>query len=762
MKHSKYTLHPFILLSVLLCITTSLSASSDKLEKITLQLQWKDQFEFAGFYAAKEKGFYKEVGLDVIFKPFEASQDIITEVLEGRADYGLVYSSLINRYLKGDPLIFVANFFKYSPLMLVSQEQYSLPSDLKGKKVMAVSSELYSETIMMMFKKFNVTKNDFKIIEPTFNIQDFIQGKVDAMSVYATNEIYELVKSKAKFNVLNPSAYGIPSYDLNLFTSEEELKNNPQRVASFRAASIKGWEYALKHKEEIIQLIMEKYNSQKKSYEALQYEAKQIHNIMLPSLMPIGSIDPQKVQLIAENFIELKLAPKKSNRNLDRFIYNAPPQNLELTTVEKNYLQSKPEITYCSDPMWMPFSKIKNNTHTGIDADLTQQLSKNLNQPFKLIPTKNWETSLQKVKSGECDLITFATQTPLRSEYLNVSKPLISTPLVLATTIDKRFVDNLSELAGKSIGIVKGYAYKELLTYRFPHLQLIEVENINEGLNKVAKKDLYGFIDNLPVLSYAIEHNHLGAMKISAKADIDLDLGYGIPKDNVTLLSIMNKTINAIDEGDKELIINKWTNPMNNDPRHYYELFGKILLVLLIILLPLLYHYRKIKKDNAELAHISTKDSLSELYNRRYMDEHIQSILEYKKYKHFSLILADIDNFKSVNDTYGHAYGDKVIVQVADILNSHVRGEDIVSRWGGEEFLIFCPNATSHDAQILAERLREIIESTAQEKSELQITCSFGVAEYSGLTNKETAYLQKVDNALYRAKRNGKNRVEVY
>jgi len=234
------------------------------LQPITLQLQWKDQFEFAGFYAAKEKGFYKEVGLDVTFKPFDPSHDIIDEVLNGHAEYGLVSSALISRYLKGAPLIFVANFFKYSPLLLVSQEPYALPSDLSGKKVMGVSNEIKSENIMLMFKKFNMSQKDFLTVSPNFNIQDFINKKIDAMTVYATNEIFELVKSKIKFNVIYPSAYGIPSYDLNLFTTKKELKQHPQRVANFRAASIKGWEYALSHQEEIIKLIMDKYNSQYK------------------------------------------------------------------------------------------------------------------------------------------------------------------------------------------------------------------------------------------------------------------------------------------------------------------------------------------------------------------------------------------------------------------------------------------------------------------------------------------------------------------
>jgi len=756
------TIFTFIMTCIVFCLSTSLSSASNTLQPLTLQLQWKDQFEFAGFYAAKEKGFYKDVGLDVSFKPFDPDKDIIDEVLQGKADYGVSYSSVISRYLKGAPLIFVANFLKYSPLMLVSQESYTLPSDLKGKKVMGVSNELEAETIMMMFKKFNMGFNDVQVVSPTFNIQDFIDKKVDAMSVYATNEIYELVKSKVKFNVLNPSAYGIPSYELNLFTTQDELKNNPKRVADFRAASIKGWEYALKHKEELIELILNKYNTQHKTYEALQYEAKQIHDIMLPSLMPIGSIDPLKVELIAENFMELELVPKVSKVNFDRFIYHPTPQDLKLTDREKNYLQSKHEITYCSDNNWMPLSQIKEDKHIGIDADIIHLFSKKLKHNFKLIPAKNWEDAMNKAKTGQCSILTFAMDTPLRREHYNFTKTLIHSPLVLTTGMDKRFTDDIRELAHKPIGLVKGYSYKELLSYKYPYLQLIEVNNIEEGLAKVAKGELYGFIDILSVLGYAIEQYHFGAMKVSAKFDIDINLGYGVDKNDTLLLSILNKTIDTIDEGSRQEIINRWTNVNFSDESYNYSLITKIIITLLLLLIPLLYHYRKMKTLNAKLHELSYTDTLTQLYNRRYIEQCIEDEYSNNGDTHFSLILVDIDNFKNINDTYGHHYGDTVIIEISNILSSHVFEKDIVSCWGGDEFLIFCPDTTKDDALALAERLRYIIQNLMKKENEPIVTCSFGIAEYEDSSHLDVTYLKKVDQALYRAKRSGKNRIEVY
>ncbi len=114
-----------------------------------------------------------------------------------------------------------------------------------------------------------------------------------------------------------------------------------------------------------------------------------------------------------------------------------------------------------------------------------------------------------------------------------------------------------------------------------------------------------------------------------------------------------------------------------------------------------------------------------------------------------------MDNFKQINDTYGHDFGDKVLRHVARILRNGIRKDDIAVRWGGEEFGIFV-KAPLEVAEKLAERIRRKLENTPVEG--IKITASFGVGEYRGEDPKE--FFRKVDEALYRAKRNGKNRVE--
>ena len=250
---------------ILLFLHTSLHSKNESLGKVTLQLQWKHQFEFAGFYAAKEKGFYADAGLDVTFVEFDKNKNITDEVLNGNAQYGLTYSSIIAEYLDDKPLILLANFFKQSPLVLVAQADIKTPAGLKGKKVMGLSDSIDGVTLLTMLDKFNIHLEDIHNIPASFKIDDFVNKKIDAMSVFTTNELYYLDKKGIKYNIFDPVVYGAKYYDANLFTSKKELLEHPQRVKLFREASIKGWEYALKHQDEIIEIILKKYNPQHKS-----------------------------------------------------------------------------------------------------------------------------------------------------------------------------------------------------------------------------------------------------------------------------------------------------------------------------------------------------------------------------------------------------------------------------------------------------------------------------------------------------------------
>jgi len=159
----------------------------------------------------------------------------------------------------------------------------------------------------------------------------------------------------------------------------------------------------------------------------------------------------------------------------------------------------------------------------------------------------------------------------------------------------------------------------------------------------------------------------------------------------------------------------------------------------------------------------SLKDELTRLYNRRALEEFApKEAARAQRYNHaLSIVLVDIDNFKLINDIYGHQTGDHVLRTIGRILRIETRKNDYSFRYGGEEFLILLPETDHTQAQIVAEKLRRVIERTTLLPSNREVcTASFGVSEYAEGENWEDS-IKRADKALYKAKRRGRNRVEV-
>lgn len=170
---------------------------------------------------------------------------------------------------------------------------------------------------------------------------------------------------------------------------------------------------------------------------------------------------------------------------------------------------------------------------------------------------------------------------------------------------------------------------------------------------------------------------------------------------------------------------------------------------------------RKIIEEKARLYQVmANTDQLTGLHNRKYIDMTLrQEGIRSNRYNcDLTVLMLDVDHFKAVNDNFGHQVGDLVLSRVARTLKSHIREADILGRWGGEEFLLVCPNTRLDDARVLAEKLREAVENI-QFEQDLSITASIGLAQLVRHERTEKT-VARADAMLYKAKRNGRNRVE--
>jgi len=286
-------------------------------------------------------------------------------------------------------------------------------------------------------------------------------------------------------------------------------------------------------------------------------------------------------------------------KNLLQFKTNK--QTINLSKKEKDYLDKKKIIKMCVDPDWMPLEKLENGKYIGISSEYVKYFQQILNVPIVVVKTSTWSQSLKYVKNRKCDILPLALDTKSRREYLNFTKQYIQMPLAISTTIDKSFIYDFSTISNKQkIGIVSGYAYKELLKNKYPNLNIIEVISLDKGLQKVKSGELYGMIDIVSSIAYHIQKKYHTILKITGTFDENYGLSVGIRNDDLILLNIYNKAINNIDKQLHQEILNKWIS-VNYDKEINYTFIWKILFIVVFFILLVIYRQYLLNTTNKKL-----------------------------------------------------------------------------------------------------------------------------------------------------------------
>jgi polar amino acid transport system substrate-binding protein len=591
-------------------------------EKVAIQLKWFHQFQFAGYYAAKEKGFYDAVGLDVEIKARNIKYDNIEQVVRGESQYGVADTSLLIYRSKEEPVVIIAPILQHSPSVLLTLKKSNIdtPYNLNNKNVLFYRKDIDGMSLKAMFHSLNVKPNISKMKKlDAYNALS--SGKVDAYAAYITNEPFYLKEKNLELNIINPANYGFDFYGDMLFTNEFEAKNHPNRVKRFKEATLKGWEYALNNKEEIIALIKKKY-AHNKSVKHLRYEAAALAQLIQHKSIPLGTIDKGRFSYITDIYKKYGLIKKSINQNdyIFKFYDNNKRQDYTeegslFSDNETEYLATKNKITMCIDPNWMPFEKIVDGRHIGISSDYMNIIKKIINKDILLIKTNTWAQSLDFSKNRKCDILSLAMATPERRKYYNFTTPYLKVPLVVVSKNKEIFIDDVTQI-DKKLGIVKDYAYGEILRTKYPNMKIVDVENVKDGLDKVNSDELFGFIGTLASTGYEIQNSYIGYLKIVGKFDESWDLGIGVRKDEPILKDIFDKSINTITEEVHQKILKKWlvVKFINTTDR---TAIIKWIIIVLVISSIIIYF---ILKKNTQL--------YKEIENRKSIEKELEDTLE--------------------------------------------------------------------------------------------------------------------------------------
>jgi len=543
----------FFLYSVVLSAAT---------EQVSIQLKWQHGFQFAGYYAAIEKGYYRDVGLEVSLKEIDFSKDFVEQVLNSESEYGISDSTLLIYHLQGKPVVLLKQFFQHSPFVFLSRRESGIvsPYEMVGKRTAFNSNNQGDAALNALI--LNTLGDLSKIIEvppgsPYY--QDFIDNKTDVVSAYSTSQPYLFKELGIEVNIINPQNYGIDFYGDNFFTSLTELEKHPERVEKISQATVKGWQYALDNTDEIITLIRTKY-APALSEPYLQYEARTTRQMIIPELVNLGTVDPKRYQQTAEDYQRLGFVSNSQTKK--HFFYkleNEKPPFIPLTIEEKAWLKQHPKIAVGGGPDWAPFDFVNNNgQYSGIANDYLNLIAEKTGLVFE-VSIDNWSNNLQKIRQNEIDLLGAAFFVKDRTKYVNYSIPYFEV-LDYFFIRDDLQVKSIEDLNGKRVAIPKNYAHGEILKEHFPDIIIVTVATFGDAIDAVLENRADMLYDTYAALKYVLKKEGISSI-IPFKSTRKLGnspIHIITRKDAPFLASIIQKGLEAISENEKQTIYNKW------------------------------------------------------------------------------------------------------------------------------------------------------------------------------------------------------------
>jgi PAS domain S-box-containing protein len=544
----------------LLCLLLVSWAQAEPPRKITLQLAWKHQFEFAGHYAAIEKGFYAQRGLEVELKEYSDGLDVIEEVLTGRAQFGLYTSSVIQARLEGKPVILLANYYKQMPLVVLARPSIKTLADLRGKRLMIAAKDANSPLFKLALETEGLKPGEnIQLVPHSFNADPFLRGEVDAMTAFLANEPFYLEQAGVAFNTLDLSKYMRSLGDVYLFSSADEVARYPRQTQDFIEATNEGWRYALEHKAEIVDLILARY-SQRKSRAALLYKADKAHDLIMPLPIPIGGVFEGLIREVAGTILRQQGLEDKGY--LKDFIFNpqpAQPQPLDLTPAERAWIAAHPHIRLGADRGWAPYVKVLDNGEiVGIEPDLLARINRLAGTNIRL-ELGAWNEIVKRAERGELDGLAVSAAYPERARDFLFSDSYYSVSRYIYTRHGSHSPYRaMDDLAGKKVGFIRGNLAEEKLLARWPRIIPVAQDSKMELAANLFNSKLDAALSSISLMLAARDALLPDVDIAFAVPDSETKLLYSIRKEHPELLGIINKALAAVGQAEIDALFEKW------------------------------------------------------------------------------------------------------------------------------------------------------------------------------------------------------------
>ncbi|WP_428034144.1 EAL domain-containing protein [Amphritea sp.] len=738
---------------------------------VDLQLRWHHQFQFAGYYAAVEKGFYKEEGIEVRLHAGGPEHQPVPEVLSGRAQYGEGNSEVLFQRLQGEPLVALAAIFQHSPSILLTLQHSEINSvhDLIGKKVMLADKDSDADFMTMLLNE-GVSLEQVNIVPSSYQLDDLISGKVDAINAYSTNEPYFLQQHNIPFTVIDPVSYRIDFYSDILFTSEKELRDYPKRVEAMHRATLKGWHYALEHPEEIIDLLINKYQVDK-TRDHLQFEADEIRKLIFPGLIEIGHMNPGRWQHMADTFVKAGLVDDSDA--LEGFIYDTSPSRLPDWVL--------PILITAFLLLAAAWSIAYYQHRFNRRMALAQATLRESEERFKALSHAVYggivihdKGLILECNNGLSEITGFSYQ-----ELIGMNGLELIAPEYLDTVVNN--IRNGYDRSYEVVGVRKDRSTYPLaikgknITYKNGPARVIEFLDISE--RKEAE-------EKLRLAASVFTHAREGIMITDALGNI---IEVNDTFSHITGYSRSevlgnNPRLLKSDLHDKAFYAEMWASLRNEkhwvgelwNRRKNGDLFAELVTISAVSdargetsnYVALFSDITLMKQHQQQLEHIAHYDALTNLPNRVLLADRLHQAMTQSKRRELFLavVYLDLDGFKAINDAHGHDMGDELLIKLSQRMGEVLRDGDTLARIGGDEFVaVLVDLEQMQECEAILERLLSVAASPVTVGDvTLQISTSIGATIYPQDGAEADQLMRHADQAMYVAKQLGKNRYHLF
>lgn len=648
-------------------------------EPVAVQLSWQHQFQFAGYYLAKDRGYYREAGLDVELRPGGPIAPRPADAVgSGRAEFGVSNAGVAVDRMNGARLVALAAVLQSSAAVWIGPGRLERDDLAAWSTIPRHLPFLPSDAseLIIPFLQAAAASAPEPQTPGHGNPQRSHLGEVRA--AYASTDVWAAERAGLEFSVLDPRDHGVDFYGEVLFTSEEMVRDRAGLVRRFRAASLRGWEAAFADIEGTARLIRERY-APHLSEEALVYEGRTLRRLARPESVELGHMSRARWEGIAR----MQREHGFGRTALDTVAF-------------------MPDLAPGTHHLWPDPVRV---TFAGVLIALLLSAWQLLRVNGRLLRANR--TLLEADRARQADGVRF--------QFLMDVAPF---PIVIFTLADGRV----------------SYANDRALAWADPS------ELIGQPIQ-----------DWIPGLAPA---QPLSDRLISGRAlrEHETELPPG-PGGESRWCSVTGRAI-EYDGAHCAFVAFSDITARKTAEREVRILSDQRALIL-----------RDVETLQARLREASLRDALTGLHNRRYFD--MTAPREIARCRRegleLGLLVIDADHFKHINDGFGHAAGDEVLRALGALLTQAFRTEDVVCRFGGEEFVVMMPGASEITCRARAEALREAV-SELEVRSGTQtirFTISIGVAVGPADTQTPESLFARADGAVYEAKAAGRNCVMV-